>query len=165
VAPSRHRFGSLIRLCATGVAFFALAAPATAETTGLDRDDQPAGAPFDLRWVGAYRQDADTVRVGISFWDPVRRSDFNEGGIWLSMNPSPPDCPACTFDADGAILPREGGGWVARLYDDGYANPIIRATVRHPDPHLFQVLLPAIVAGDDISVSVRGDGGITITAP
>jgi len=122
VAPSRHRFGSLIRFCATGATFLALTAPATASTTGLDRGDQPAGAPFDLRWVGAYRQDAYTVRVGISFWAPVRRSDFDEGDIWLSMDPSPPDCPACTFDADGSILPREEGGWVAGFYDDGYTN-------------------------------------------
>jgi len=131
-------------LALLGASLLMLTGPATADT-GWDPDDQRG--PLDLRWAGAYRESADTVRVGIRLWDPVFRGDIGpKHTLMLSMNPH-------QRDADGFVIPRKGGGWVARFYDDGYPSPLFRARVAHPSGTLFRLWLPAYWAkGEPIAV-------------
>jgi hypothetical protein len=106
-----------------------------AATSGWDPNDQPGR--IDLRWAGAYRPDRDTVRLGIRVWDPVFRADVTpKHAIEVSMNPY-------AQDADAFIVPRPGGGWVARFYDDGVKPPLFHARVSHPSATLFRLWLPA----------------------
>jgi hypothetical protein len=148
MARHSRRFGSLTSILLVVGAILAMTAgPAIAATTGWDPRDQPQRGPFDLRWAGAYRQDADTIRVGISLWDPVRRWDFDgEHLLGVDMNPR-----VCSCDSEGSIQPLEAGGWVARFTDEG--SPQFTARVRHPNPTLFQILIPAEwAAGEPINV-------------
>ena len=47
-----------------------VAPPAHATSSAWDPNDTKS--VLDLKWVGIYRQDADTTRVSITFWNPVR---------------------------------------------------------------------------------------------
>ena len=106
---------------------------------------------------------ARTIRLGIRVWRPVHRSDFDlRHGILVRMNPF-------GQDADAWVRPREGGGWMARFYDDGVSRALFHARVSHPVGTLFQLWLPASWArGQAItiqSVSPRGDDALELTAP
>jgi hypothetical protein len=143
------------------LALLAPAIPASAAATAWDPNDMPGR--FDLRWTGAYRQDADTIRLGIRLWHPVRRADFDQRHyVLVSLNPF-------EQDADAAIWPRPGGGWRARFFDDGSPPALFHARVTHPSGTLFRLWMPAEwTGGQAITASTLGGGGtdtIAIVAP
>jgi hypothetical protein len=148
----RHRCASSLVLVAFAVTtLLASAVPAAAATTAWDPHDMRGR--FDLRWVGVYRQDADTIRLGIRLWHPIRRWNFDQThGIVVSLNPF-------DQDADAWVHPGDGGGWVARFYDEGVPPPLFHARVTHPRGTLFRLFLPAEwVTGEEITVKAVANG-------
>ncbi|MGZ5345697.1 MAG: hypothetical protein ACXWZU_13745 [Actinomycetota bacterium] len=63
-------FRPIVLTLTTAVMLFTSVTPASAVSTEWDPDDQ--SGVIDLRWVGIVRIDADTVRITITTWDPVK---------------------------------------------------------------------------------------------
>jgi hypothetical protein len=159
---SGRRFASIATVLAiVGAMLLTATGPASA-TTGWDPQDQKG--VFDLRWAGAYQQDAQTIRVGIRLWHPLLRTHFLDHPqqyLELSMNPTSPS--GVVYDWDGYVHPRTGGGWVAIFSYQGEDRQKVRVT--HPSGTLFRVFLDASWAsGEQIAVMTNGDA-IDLVAP
>jgi hypothetical protein len=83
-----HRRSSLLALLLSVLLTVSVAAPAQAANSGWDPNDTKN--VLDLKWVGIYRQDPDTTRVSITFWNPVRDWMRRWGGDalprWLGVH-------------------------------------------------------------------------------
>lgn len=138
-----------------------LVSPAHAASTGWDPNDMDGR--MDLRWVGVYRQDADTVRIGITFWNPVRQ--------WMLPDPfrsprrlivwSDGYLEASIYGQGYIYFSTEKDRWLIEWIDAGSGMPFPRSfPVAHPTPYLFQAYLPA--EPDPYGGAVGHATGITV---
>ena len=65
-----RRRSSFLATLLSALLALSLASPARAANSAWDPNDTKN--VLDLKWVGIYRQDPDTTRVSITFWNPVR---------------------------------------------------------------------------------------------
>jgi hypothetical protein len=118
-----------------------VASPANAAGTAWDPDD--VGGRLDLRWVGVYREDADTVRVSISLWDPVRSWMLPRPDHWRHLMVRSEGFFDAGIYGEGFIFfSSERNRWVMEWIDAGSAGLVGRFRASHPNPNLFQVWLP-----------------------
>jgi hypothetical protein len=113
---------------------------------GLGPDD--VVGRLDLRWVGVYREDADSVRVSITFWDPVRRWMLPSLGDTLdsrgySLIVISRGLEAAQIFGRGRIHATKSGRWTTTWYDGGSLGVLDHFETAHPDPYTFLVWLPA----------------------
>jgi hypothetical protein len=127
--------------------------PANAASTGWDRND--VGGGMDLRWVGVYLQDADTVRISVTLWDPVRDwmlpvDPYSGSQLYITAT----HLFELKIYGQGYFHKWESGEWVVEWVDAGSGQPFrhpFRAA--HPNPYTFLVWLPAeLFSSGEISV-------------
>jgi hypothetical protein len=153
-----HRRSSLLALLLSVLLTMSIAAPARAANSAWDPNDTKN--VLDLKWVGIYRQDPDTTRVSITFWNPVRDWMLRWGG------PSG----ALSLESLG-MLHHDGWGymyinygqnpyghlaWQATLYDGGSSGILARYPATHPNPFTLLVWLPSSHVTDVQVQTYRG---------
>jgi hypothetical protein len=150
-----HRRSTLLAILLSLLFAVSVVSPANASPTGWDPDD--VRTRLDLRWIGVYRQDPDTVRVSITLWDPVRDwmlsgRDWMHSGDLLGKRQlyivatNPP--PASGIYGQGYIHSVDNDWWVGWV-DSGSGQPFshpFRAV--HPNAYTFLVFLPVEVFSD-----------------
>ena len=136
-----NRRGALPSILLPLMVVVSLVSPAHGAGTGWDPND--VDGRMDLRWVSVNRQDAETARVAIMLWDPVRN--------W--MLPEPYYRRQLLIYSEGFLdVPIHGNGyifysaeenrWVMDWIDAGSTGGG-RYRVAYPNPYLFQVWVPA----------------------
>ena len=120
-----------------------LVSPAQAASTGWDPND--VDGRLDLRWVGVYRQDADTVRVAITLWDPVRDWSLPRPDYWRQLYIVSSGFFEVRHYGQGYIyFSAKLNRWVIEWIDTGSGQPFRHPfPATHPNPYLFQAYLPA----------------------
>ena len=161
-----HRRSSLLSLLLSVLLAVSFAPPARAANSAWDPNDTKN--VLDLKWVGIYRQDPDTTRVSITFWNPVRD--------WmLSWNGAGGRGFALSLESLG-MLYHDGWGfmyinygrnpygrlaWQATLYDGGSSGVLARYPAAHPNPYTLLVRLPSSHV-TDVVVETSVPGGVTL---
>jgi hypothetical protein len=138
-----HRRGTLLSIAVSLSFVVSLVSPARAATTGWDPND--VSGRLDLRWVGVDRQDADTVRVAITFWDPVRDWMLPRPDHWRQLYIFSWGFQAANTHGQGYIFfSAEANRWLIEWIDSGSGAPFRHPfPATHPNPYLFQVYIPA----------------------
>jgi hypothetical protein len=161
-----HRRSSLLALLLSVWLAVSVAAPAQAVDSAWDPND--TNNVLDLKWVGIYRQDADTTRVSITFWNPVRdwmlRWNGSSGGSFgLSL-----ESLGLLYNEGWGLMyvnygPDDHGrlGWRATLYDGGSSGVLGQYPAAHPNPYTFLVWLSAPHV-TDVVVETRTRGSVTL---
>ncbi len=137
-----NRRGALLSIMLSLSFVVSLVSSAHAASTGWDPND--VGGRLDLRWVGVYQQDADTVRIGITLWDPVRaemlpRPDYRRELYVLSQG----FFNAGIYGQGYIFFSADRGRWVMEWIDGGSSGLVARFPVDHPNANMFRVWLPA----------------------
>jgi hypothetical protein len=103
---------------------------------------------MDLRWVGVYQQDADTVRIGITFWDPVRHGMLPGPFLRRQLIVWSDGYSEAAIYGQGHIYFSTGKNrWLIEWIDAGSGAPFSHPfPVAHPNPYVFQVYLPSAPA-------------------
>jgi hypothetical protein len=140
----RRRSTSLVILLSLLLAM-SIVTPAWAASSAWDPND--TSNVLDLRWVGTYRQDPDTVRVSITFWNPVRDWMLKCWGQYCGSRRSLllESLGLLHFQTAGSmyVTYMPSRGWGATLFDGGSSGVIGQYPAAHPNPHTFLVWLPA----------------------
>jgi hypothetical protein len=141
VANYLRRLSLIVVVAVSWVALVAL--PARATNTASDPDD--VGGRLDLRWVGVYRGDADSVRVRIALWDPVRTRMLPPPGAGKRQLIVVSDglFEAGIYGAGYIYFDLRSDRWVLEWIDDGSAGVLFSLPVAHPDPYHFRFRFPA----------------------
>jgi hypothetical protein len=136
-------FRPIVLALTTGVMLFTSVAPASAVSTGWDPDDQ--SGVIDLRWVGVVRIDADTVRITITTWDPVRGWVLKPPQVSLrhAIYIMSKGYRRANFYGEGYVHLLRPGHWRVTWYDGGSQGVVAHFRATHPTPTTFQVFLPA----------------------
>ncbi len=139
---ARPRRKILLGVALAAMLCVSVVTPARATNTGWDADD--ITGRLDLRWVGVYWQDSETVRMDISLWGPVRRWMLNvhpTAGPSRSLSVRSIGLTESRIYGTGHIFfSEETERWVMEWADTRLE---FRAQVLHLDPYLFQVWFPA----------------------
>ena len=160
-----HRRSSLLALLFSVLLAVSVAPQAHATSSAWDPNDTKS--ILDLKWVGIYRQDADTTRVSITFWNPVRDWMLRWGrssGFALSLE----SLGLLHSGVSWGLMyvnygpVGSGLGWRATLYDGGSSGVLGEFPAAHPNPYTMLVWLPAPHATDVVVRTFAHGGGLMV---
>lgn len=158
-----RRRSSFLATLLSALLALSLASPARAANSAWDPNDTKN--VLDLKWVGIYRQDPDTTRVSITFWNPVRDwmlrwHGAGARGFGLSLE----SLGMLFHDGWGLMYINYGRNpyghlaWQATLYDGGSSGVLARYPAAHPNPYTFVVWLRSSHVTDVQVQTHRGFG-------